>query len=134
MNDTKTISPIENLTGLAFQRVDILSGDKSAGEQAAFALHQIALQSKTILTMEDVAEILHCAVSTVQNLSVDDLPASEGAGRFSLYLKSDVEEFVRKRKRVVKRGTGLGNKNAFVIEHDPKEVSGNPARRALRPL
>lgn len=103
-------------------------------EEVIDAYRQIALQSKTILTMEEVAEILHCAVSTVQNIPIDELPASEGAGRFSLYLKSDVEEFVRKRKRVVKRSTGLGNKKAFVIEHDPKEVSGNPARRPLRSI
>jgi hypothetical protein len=103
-------------------------------EDVIDAYRQIALQSKTILVMEDVAEILHCAVSTVQNLSIDDLPTYEGAGRCSLYLRSDVEAFVKSRKRVVKRGTGLGNKNAFVIEHDTKEVSGNPARRALRPL
>jgi hypothetical protein len=125
MNDTETLSPTESLTVHALQQ----EGNTSS-EQAALELRQIALQSKTILTIDEAAEILHCAVSTLQIMSVDQLPTYEGVGRNTLYLKSDLETYVRSRRRVVKRGSGLSASHSF-IDHIPDATSSNPARTAL---
>lgn len=99
----------------------------------AFAIKQIALQSKTILTIDEAAELLHCAVSTLQTMPIDELPTYEGVGRYTLYLKSDLEAYVRSRRRVEKRGTGLVSCKP-TIDIKPVKGSINPARQALDKL
>ncbi|MEP3199182.1 MAG: helix-turn-helix domain-containing protein [Lentilitoribacter sp.] len=128
MSDTEILSPTDNLTDLALPQTDI-----TPSEQAALALRQMALQSKTILTIDEAAEILHCAVSTLQTMSIDELPTYEGAGRYTYYLKSDLEDYVRKRRRTVKRGSGLV-KHLNVIDHIPSGDVDNPALEALKQL
>lgn len=117
----------------------VLSGEVPSPQWVQFtkdikdAFRQITLQSKTILNIDEAAELLHCAVSTLQTMPIDELPTYEGAGRYTYYLKSDLEEFVRKRRRTIKRGTGLG-KRLNVIDHIPAAGVENPALEALKQL
>ncbi|WP_162653309.1 helix-turn-helix domain-containing protein [Lentilitoribacter sp. Alg239-R112] len=134
MSDTDIQNTIETLPmseghfGPVLPPTDLLPG-----EEVAMAFRQIALQSKTILTIDQAAELLHCAVSTLQTMPIDELPTYEGVGRYTLYLKSDLEDYVRSRRRVVKRGTGLV-KRMSVIDHIPSSNVENPALEALKQL
>lgn len=94
------------------------------------AISELILQSKTILNVNEAAEVLQCSTDTLQRIPVDALPSHDGVGRHILYFKSDLEQYVRSRRRVVKRGSGLSPSPAF-IDHIPNTASSNPARAAL---
>lgn len=51
----------------------------------------------TILTVGEVARLLHCSIDTVRRLSHSDLPCAR-IGRENLYLLMDVEALIRKRQ------------------------------------
>lgn len=108
------------------------NGDSLAARSTA-AFELMALESKSFLTIHEVARLLRCAVSTLQNIPTDDLPTYDGVGRYTLYLKSDIETYIRSRRRTIKRGSGL-NKPLNVIDHIPDVTVDNPALEALKQL
>jgi len=50
----------------------------------------------TILDIEAVAQLLHCAVDTVRRIAATELPHAR-IGRKNLYLMADIENLVRRR-------------------------------------
>jgi excisionase family DNA binding protein len=51
---------------------------------------------RDFLVVEDVARLLRCSVDTARRIPRSDLPAYRAAGRHLLYLRSDVEDYVRR--------------------------------------
>ncbi len=52
-------------------------------------------RDKDIMTIVEVAGLLHCSVDKVYRIPRRDLPAHAGAGRHNLYLRDEVVAFVR---------------------------------------
>jgi hypothetical protein len=79
-------------------------------DQAALttAINALAAQSATILHATQATELLHCSIDTLRRIPIDELPTYEGVGRAALYMRKDIEDYVRGRKKVAKRGTGRG--------------------------
>ncbi|WP_299164864.1 helix-turn-helix domain-containing protein [uncultured Tateyamaria sp.] len=104
--------------------------DKGVEESALkSAINALAVQSATILNAIQAAELLHCSIDTLRRVSIDELPTYDGVGRSALYLKEDIEKYVRGRKRYAKRGTGLGSMaerskpSPFVSDHNPADIA-----------
>lgn len=53
-----------------------------------------------ILTIEGVAELLHCSVQTARNIPTNELPRYDGPGRRLLYLREEVVRYVRSVQRI----------------------------------
>ena len=51
-----------------------------------------------VLTIEGVANYLHCSVQTVRSISENELPRTLKPGRRLLFLKGDVVEYVRRNR------------------------------------
>ena len=106
----------------------------SADETAlTSAINALAAQSATILHATQAAALLHCSIDTLRRIPIDELPIYEGVGRSALYLRSDIEDYVRGRKKVIKRGTGRGSLKGFSAP-TPFVEDQNPADLALRAI
>lgn len=53
-----------------------------------------------VLTVEGVAEFLHCSVAAARSIPADQLPRHSGPGRRGLFLKEDVVRYVRGNSKV----------------------------------
>lgn len=78
--------------------------DKKVG---VFTSALIVAQSG-VLSINDVAAVLRCSVDTVRRIPMDELASYDGPGRGILYKLEDVQDYLWKRKRHRRRGSGLG--------------------------
>ena len=90
----------------------------------------LIIASSGILDIHQVAMVLRCSEDTVRRIPFDEFPTYEGVGRYTLYLKSELDQFVRSRQRIVKRGSGLSSADRSIM-HIPDRESIEPAQRAL---
>ena len=97
------------------------------------AINALAAQSATILHATQAAELLHCSIDTLRRIPIDELPTYEGVGRSAIYLRSDIEDYVRGRKKVAKRGAGRGCMKER-LEPTPFVEGHNPADLALQAM
>jgi hypothetical protein len=63
--------------------------------------------NKDILSIEEVAAIFKCGISSVRRISPEDLPRCEGPGRNLLFLHEDLVKFLRARTQTERRNSGL---------------------------
>lgn len=112
----------------------LLTVNHSADETAlTSAINALVAQSTNILHAIQAAELLHCSIDTLRRIPIDELPTYEGVGRSVLYLRSDIEDYVRARKKVAKRGTGRGCLKERSAP-TPFAEDQNPADIALKAL
>lgn len=90
----------------------------------------LIIANSNILDIRQVAMVLRCSVDVVRRIPLDELPTYEGVGRYTLYYKSELDQFVRSRQRIVKRGSGLSSADRSIM-HIPDRESIEPAQRAL---
>lgn len=69
-----------------------------------------------VLTITQVASMLWCSADSVRRIPIDDLPVYDGPGRFNLYVRSDVLAYLKNRKRLRRRGSGLGGSVAPSVQ------------------
>lgn len=51
-----------------------------------------------ILTVDQVAKLLRCSVDTVRRIPREELPAYQGPGKWVLYLRADLIQYLRQRQ------------------------------------
>ena len=78
-----------------------------------------------VLTVEGVADFLHCSVQAVRNVPEDVLPRYRGPGRRLLYLKEEVVNYVRH----VRRNNPAADELVREIENDLLDSSSDSGRR-----
>ncbi len=66
-------------------------------EAIARSIARIELEHRTLLTTNEVAQLLGASVDTVYRISREELPAHRGAGKGTMYFKDDVLSYVKKR-------------------------------------
>ena len=83
-----------------------------------------------VLTIEGVAEYLHCSVASVRALSATDLPPREGPGRRLLFLREDILRYLLRgeRQRAGISADMVREAEALVLE-SPPDSERRPSRR-----
>ena len=89
--------------------------------------------SSGILSLDDAAAVLRCSIDSLRRVPISELPTYEGPGRGVLYMLDDIQQYLRTRKRLQRRGSGLGT-NSKRPRPEPYTPVSNQAERALRSL
>lgn len=80
-------------------RVGDLIAKQIAHNRKIEALRRLRRIDQEVLTIEGLAEYLHCAVPTARAIPPTELPRRSGPGRRVLFLKDDVHRYLRRSER-----------------------------------
>lgn len=77
-----------------------------------------------VLTIQGVAELLHVTVGTVRKIPSSELPSTKKPGRRKLYLKEDVERYLRAKINEEHDAAKNSRKRKRLIDSEADSVRG----------
>lgn len=115
--ESRSKSRTRNGIRKALKRLDKIREKK----EAKLALKRIDVE---VLAIEGVANYLHCSVQTARNVPASELPRAQKPGRRNLYMREDIDEYVRRNKNQVQNRDKDSIGSQRLIDSEADNVRG----------